>query len=438
MKIAFVIPHDFLPLVRKVVDEVWPKVEAEYLFYDDYKDAPNLIYGQQKRWNGIIFSGKAPLKKKKKYIPTETLWNYFSAESSTFFKVLLIASNRGWDISRLSIDSYSKELIEDFYRDIGWDIQNIHNQIYLGDVTAGDHNENAISFHVQNYQTKKVCGCVTRLHTVAKELKRRKIPVVMDEPTYDSIRDQVNFMVKLYHAQHSARNHFTIFSIHIKIPSEDPLSVINEYEHAVERANIILNIYRYAKRVGGSVVEMSEKDYLIFSDSKCIEVDSNGFKQLELLNRIGTGTLYIAHIGIGCGTTVLEAREQAEKAWTRIRERQESVAFCLLADDVGMEISLLPEDAQAREMDKQLLYIAQKSSINIQTVYSIYTFSAERQHAMFTAKELAGHLKISVRSTNRLLERLESARFIRVAGQAINGIKGRPSRLIQFYPQGLP
>ena len=142
------------------------------------------------------------------------------------------------------------------------------------------------------------------------------------------------------------------------------------------------------------------------------------------------------HIGVGCGETLPAAKELAIKARLRSQKEPGSSAYCLLANGVGQRI--LPERkiVSRVEMDERLLRVARRSGVSLQTVYRIYAFVTDRGNELFTARELAANMGVSVRSANRLIEKLEEARFVKVSGQAPTAEKGRPSRLLLFDPEG--
>lgn len=434
MKIAFVIPEDFQTLIQQVVDEVWPKVQAEYLIYEDYQDAPRIIRGKQHLWDGIIFAGKAAYESAMKCEPQETLWGFFPGWNATFFKALLIASQNWGDITHLSIDSYDPKVIHEIYREIGIDPNELHIKHYVADVTNPLHIKNSLQFHLNNYKTGRFTGCITRLVKVAEELKKRKIPCVFAYPTCDSIREQINFMLKIHMVSNSPENSFTVFSIALVKTSDSFNDYTSDYLYALEREKIASQVFRYALQINGSVVNVSHSEFLIFSERDCIDPTAGSFQELELLNTIGANTLYVTHIGVGCSNSIRQAQAQAEEAQRRIRTLPTSRAFCLLGKDVGFEISPGVGTTNYIEMNDVLSNAAREAGISVQTMYAIYTFISERNSNEFTCNELAKYLKLSIRNTNRLLEKLEAARYVRIVGQIYENSRGRPSRVMRFYP----
>jgi CRP-like cAMP-binding protein len=141
-------------------------------------------------------------------------------------------------------------------------------------------------------------------------------------------------------------------------------------------------------------------------------------------------------MGVGRAGSIRQAQIQAEDALRRIHLSDKSRAFCLLEDNRGFEISPSNGEVSRSTVGSALSSAAQKTGVRVQTLYAIYTFTLERGTDEFTAGELSEYLKISVRSTNRLLEKLEAARYVAVTGQSYDNERGRPSRLMKFYPNG--
>lgn len=432
MKIAFVIPRSFLCLCEKIVKEMQPHVQETYLLYDDYKESPGLIGRRQKEWDGIIFAGKAPYYYTKKVLYPEVLWGFFPGEGSTLFRALLVAFGKKWNIGNLSIDSYTQELVGECYQEICAEALPQKQFIYVGDVTDPLHNDYTLEFHRENYRVRKADGCITRLYSVYEQLKKDKIPAIFAGPTYDSAREQIHFMRRLYNTQKSLHNNFSILLVSIDFPPEYSLVLTYEYQYALERVKIATHVYQYAKRVEGTVIEKTLREFLIFSDRSCVEEESQGFQHIGLLDELVKSTVYPVHIGVGCGASILSAQERAVKALLRARKTEINAAYYLLSDDVGALIRPFAVPKVETMEDDRLLQVARTSGIKLETAYKIYLFLMEKRSDMFTSRELASRLKINIRSVNRLVEKLEQARFLTVCGQNISGEKGRPSRVLRF------
>lgn len=432
MKILFIIPEIFFVIVDTVVRDLSPKIHAEYLFYKDYKETPILIKNNQTKWDGIIFAGRAPYFFCMQHIVPEVLWSYFPTEGSTFCKALFSATSNGWDIHRISTDSYNFNAIKDYYPE-NFSQANVKRlEIYQGDVADFSHNENTIEFHIKNYKEHRASGCITPLYTVAEKLKEEGIPTILANPTYDSIRNQICFMQRLYNAQCQSNKKFVVYSINIDYPDESFLNSSSEYQYAVEYRRIAEQIYQYAESIQGAVSEISSREYMLFSDTQSAHFEPQNLSDSFLFNNIRRITSCNVRIGIGCAANVLTAQQQALQAQIRARSTNSS---SILYQFPGEDKSGLPFTARSilhADIQDKIFLASQKSQLSSQYINRIHRFVNERNNKNFTAEELAAYLDLGIRSTNRILEKLESAGYITICGQIETGKKGRPKRLLRF------
>lgn len=431
MRIAFVIPMIFKPLIEKVIDEMKPKIEPEFVIYEVYYDAPILIHGRQKQWDAIIFAGKAGyqycLKTEEQLIP----WGFFPGEGSTLFRAMLIGKNRGWDICHLSIDSYAPKTVDDVYTDIGIGASANKSLVYVDDVTLADHNDKMLRFHLANFSSGMVSGCITRLHRVWQELEKRNIPVVYGLPTYDSVKDEVNFMLKLYLARQNTGRESTVFLFSLREQGFDG-EFFNDYRYALERETLVSQIYRYAAQIGGCVIASSNNDYSLIADYDGINLSGKEFKQLSVLNSIGNSNFFSVHIGVGCGKTTQSAYSRAKQAIQRISTHPGSRAFCVLDHGRSFDISPVKPEHIANGPGEKFVKIANESGLSVSSILSVYSFVSDNRVEEFTASDLAECLKISIRSANRIVEKLEFAGYIAVTGQSRETHRGRPRRTLRL------
>lgn len=121
------------------------------------------------------------------------------------------------------------------------------------------------------------------------------------------------------------------------------------------------------------------------------------------------------------------------KAAMKVAQYEGSNAYYLFGEDAGQFILPFVNEAKKCAGDEQVLYIARQCGFNVETVHRIQMYLHKKHNNIFTSKELAEHMKINIRSMNRILEKLEEKGFVNVIGQeAASGKKGRPGRLLRF------
>lgn len=433
MRMAFIIPEDYYSACKKAAESFDGIHEVEFCFYKDYKEAPLIIDGRQKEWDGILFAGKAPYYYSLKRIKKETVWSFFPSEESTFLRALILAFNQGFRITDLSVDSYHRKMVEGALSDIGVPCGEDVFSIYRGDVTAQAYNDRAVEFHIKEIEEKHKKIVITRLNTVEKILKGEGIRTIHALPTFDMVRSQIIFLQKLVEETSGNLDNYLMIVVEMQTAAEYALMYSDEYQRMLHRNNILAYIYEYAQKLQGVVSEISQKEIHIITHKKFVEVQENIFDEFELLNHLAARFPYIFKIGIGSGSNLLETKRRAMKAAMKVAQYEGSNAYYLFGEDAGQFILPFVNEAKKCAGDEQVLYIARQCGFNVETVHRIQMYLHKKHNNIFTSKELAEHMKINIRSMNRILEKLEEKGFVNVIGQeAASGKKGRPGRLLRF------
>ena len=84
------------------------------------------------------------------------------------------------------------------------------------------------------------------------------------------------------------------------------------------------------------------------------------------------------------------------------------------------------------EINKRFYKIADESQVSLNKIFQIYNIMEREQKKNFTSKELATKCGISIRSMDRIIEKLENAGYIEIVGKNIITQYGRPSRIIKI------
>lgn len=103
MKILYVGP---LMMINKLVPmskRIFPNLEFDYITYERYTDAPDLLEHYDKKVDAVLFSGKSPYKICENQMNQSILMDYVPRHETTLYRVLLeITYLLKRDICRLS------------------------------------------------------------------------------------------------------------------------------------------------------------------------------------------------------------------------------------------------------------------------------------------------------------------------------------------------
>lgn len=438
MQIAVVLPdlfpEFFYDRFRKIFREEFQEIDATYLFYRDYKDAPKLLRDRQREFDAVIFAGAASMHFTEKELPRETLWVYLPTAGSSLYRALLDAMRKGWDITRLSFDTYQQPMLDEVYQELGYHKQDLHLLCFQGNPQNPDYNGLVLAFHQNALRSGRVSGCITRLVTVANMMKEHGMAYVAAFPTYNTIREQVEFAQRLYLTRKNAEGEFVAVLVHIAFPPEFSTRAHSNYQFVMNRMRISSQVYRYADLIRGSVVEQGVHDLMIFATRDVVELQNEFHPHIPLLDWMSVESPYPFYLGVGFGKTLSEAQYHANRAIQRSYQERKSCLSVLYANGALRltHASEAAEDGQT-EAVSYLMRAAKTVGLSYLTLSKIATILRQRESDVLTSQELAEAMNIGKRSADRLLEKLELNGYAAVVGRDLSGEKGRPSRKIQLF-----
>ncbi|MDI6707077.1 MAG: hypothetical protein QME73_12640 [Bacillota bacterium] len=435
MKIGIVAPSDFIKKINMVVENEFDYMEYTNIIYTEYAEIAGKLEHRQKGFDAMLFAGQTLYNYARKQIKPAVLWDFIPRHGSSLLKTLLKASRSGYDISNVSFDSYKSGILYETYNEIGIDSENLNICIAPEKPFEYDYFDNIYAFHKKNYTEGKASCCITALLYVYERLHADKIPCVFIEPTINIIRETLSRLHLKHIAQVNQNSQIVVLSIAVNTPDEYSLLNHNEYQLALDRMKISEQIYLFAQKLQAAVLEVNSNNYFLFSTRNILEVETDNFQKIDLFNRINNEALSSISMGIGYGETVREAKYNANlgmlkaKKWGRnavyvVYERKRIIGPIEYEGKKGLQQS---------KIDEKILNVAEKSEISVNTIFKLYSIVNRYKQDCFTSKELAKIYGISVRSMNRILNKLEAAGFAKVVGKKVVADAGRPSRIIKIF-----
>jgi len=441
LKIALVAPIVIMNKAREVVKE-FNDIELIELNYNDYKESADMIRNIPKDYDALLFGGLSAYSYSKQYLKIDCLWYYFPRHISSFTNALLSASLLNYDIKNISCDTFSYELIKEAYTDLSFDFDNINvslikdEPLHINDeIGKTKYNQEVFSFHKKNYLKDDRTCIITALHTVDKMLKKEGIHCFTAYPSRAVIRESLSKLYLKYEAKQNQKSKIVILSIEIDLPSEYSVISKDEYHYIHEKMSVLEMIYKFAQDIRAAVVEASSNTYLLFSTKNILELETDNFKNISLLNEIDENSLHTVSIGIGYGSTAQDAKYNANSGMIKAKQHNKNTAY-IVYENNKVEGPIMPNEinnlSDDNLIDKKLSLISQTSGVSINTVFSLYNVVTKYKKNHFTSKELADACNLSIRSINRIVSKLELSGYCKIVGKKIVNDTGRPSRIIQF------
>lgn len=433
MKVALLAPDSIASKVEPIVKTQMDSIELKIYIYNDYIEVLDILNKIQSKYDGIMFAGIISYYLAKQNIKEEVMWEYFQLHESSLLNALFQAQYFNENIKDLSIDTYSKSNLKQIFDMVGVNLNDTNIKLYeLNLENYRNLNEEALEFHKKNLKENKNVCIVTALSKVNNELKNMNIKNYMAIPTESVIMDSFERLYLKYTAKVNKNSQLVSMFIEIDLPSEYSLISKNEYYYIREKNKVSDIVYEFGRDIEATTVEVSFNTYLLFTTKEIIERKTNNFKEISILDWISQKSLHIVSIGIGYGKTAIEAKYNSNIAMIKAKKYDENTAYVVYEDGISVGPINNVKRKKKEKIDEKILEIATKTNLNINKILKIYNVVDKYKIDCFTTSELSKYCGISIRSTNRMLNRLEECNYIDIVGKQFPDGAGRPKRIMKF------
>ena len=164
----------------------------------------------------------------------------------------------------------------------------------------------------------------------------------------------------------------------------------------------------------------------------CLESETDNLYNIELFENLKNQIFNSISIGIGYGETAIEAKYNANIAMEKAKQKGENILYVIYSGNRIYGPIKYNNTDDSLEINKRFYKIADESQVSLNKIFQIYNIIEREQKKNFTSKELATKCGISIRSMDRIIEKLENAGYIEIVGKNIITQYGRPSRIIKI------
>jgi hypothetical protein len=307
------------------------------------------------------------------------------------------------------------------------DIHTVSRGFYNDLLITSDANQLRSAY----YETK--AGFIaTVFYKVYEILKKENLPVFALIPTFEDIHYAVHKLILAYQLKLSRNNH--IASIYIKInPSNMWYTKGNSYHTALEQMKVTRHIYEMTEKLSGTCLELPSKEYILFIPDTMIEQETENFTHFDLIKKIQKETTLTISMGIGFGTCLDEAKNNAEQAMLQSYKTGGSRVFVRGSQDTVV-MPILYDSAEALPLsDDNFADLSKKTGISMHILSSLYLICQEQSRNQFTSEELCDAIGITRRVMNRALLKLMDHGLCYETGRYFSHPHGRPSRILEIH-----
>lgn len=389
--------------------------------YELELETQDIVRSISNRYDVMLFTGPIPYYQavevdEIKRIPSV----YIPFNGSGLYRALFQIKTT--DLSRISIDTVSRNGIEKAYHELG--IPSITHHVLEYD-TALSVTE-FVEFHKRLYDEGKVDVALTCLRSCYKELKARGIPVIRIFPLKSVIEETLDKLLIMGESLLNKESQIVVGCIHIDSYQNN---IVTKNSHEIHRLQLELQqmILKYVEEIDGYFTQSSQDEYLFFTTRSLFEKSSKHFTTSPLLEKVRRGMPVTISVGVGFAATANQAGSHARVALEKCKEYGGDTCFVVhenqsITGPIGRDSCLT---VNSRSSDSKDLKGIESAGINSYTFYRLME-AIRKTDGNFTANNVASYLNITMRSTRRLLLKFENADIIQKVGKESLHTKGKP------------
>lgn len=430
MKIGVIGPERTANVIRRVADKDLPDVQFVYRHSEFFEQAAEFaaLLQADKDIDAILFTGPTNYAYARKRLAPTIPWSYLPHNRTSALQAFLEATSMyGSNLKAISVDRYDPDLLRNVLENSG-----IHDTTIIRapfDFEEPGFEKKLQDFHRECYQKGEVSVCFTSMEHIYEPLCAEGIPCIRIYPSEEVVHEQVYHLQILDISAKENQGKHAIIGIKFDYIFDDIQDLaIREWEKVQYQNEFKERIYATAQRMEAAVFNEGFDHYFI-TTSRHMLINSflkNGehSRFLQLAHRSPS---YKVWMGIGIGTTMLEAKSRAAMALNHSRADQAGGFY--LVENENQSVEALPVE-EVVPMDQTLAFFAKKVQISTDTLEKIQR-AIQQCGDIMTSEELAAHLNITSRSVNRIISRLEEEGCITIVGKRSTG-KGRPARVMKI------
>jgi hypothetical protein len=426
-KLGIIGPEDLVNRSMEVAAD-YKALEIYSLPYKNEDAALSLVKENEDAVDGFLFTGFVPYYRVKDLGITNKPLFYYPISGSSLQKTLFMMKvHSDVDISRLSIDTLSNHEIEEIYSEL----QLSSSNIYIYEKSLSEFNlEQYVEFHEKLYSNSSSCAAVTAVNSVYEALRQRNIPVFRVLPSLHTMRETLALIQSASETYMAENSQIIIQIINVDdyFPGESHLSSIVRRE---KRLELYQELLKYGRKYQVSVFSTEGEEFVLLITRGTFNEYSNFYETMPLLSYIEDSLNISVSMGIGMGRSALEAEENARQALMLSRKNQCCKAYIINQDKevwgpIGTTSSM---NYLLKSNDDKLVEIARQANISISTLTQISDLVKRLDRHNISANEIEEGLNVTLRTANRIVNKLVQAGIAENVGIEQPAYRGRPRQV---------
>jgi predicted transcriptional regulator len=407
----------------------YPHVEFIPFLYTSPLEANKLISPNKEKVDVFLFSGIIPYFYSKEVIREENITATFVPFSQLMVSLSLfqLVHQKNIPFDRISLDLPDRKDVIDVLAHLNeqHSVKHIIDYPWIYQNEKTNHHtinvQEFVRFHERLYELSEVDYCLTSIHAVFDELKRKKIPAMFMIQTKSSTIQGIEDAIELGEMKKQRQSQIAVLNIDIHGMEDLHDSDKQKINHEIEEMSRYLN---------GKLVTEEHEKWRIYTTRGALDLFLNKDSLKEMFHHPNTNV----YVGIGYGPSLKSAEQNAEDALLYAIKKNFSTGMNVWLIDESkrlMPIDILtdPENTKAHLIKgdtNSVKQLAEEIGLSIKNVNRMLDFLACYPESTFTADDFANYFHITRRTAERIIKPFYDHQLLINVGEEKPFEKGRP------------
>jgi hypothetical protein len=434
IRIGVIGPKDSVKRICELASEIKDVVPLPFP-YTHIEESADIVMKNRDRVHQWFFSGQSPyFYSLQQGVITKEEAGYPPLYGTGLLGSLLQAQySKGKLLKRVSLDTVQKEDLETIQKEILMNSIEFSMYPYEGYLPADD----LIHFHQEQYEKGKVEVSFSCLEKVYTTLKERGIPCFRVTPSSLVIKQILEELKKRAQSVIYRNNQLSIIGIEIIDDNNVSMEKVYSYQYKMMELELKQVLIRYAELVSGSLVQIGDGLFFIYTTRGELENEIKEQSPLKLLDDAHVHSNLSIRIGVGYGLSAYEAEQHSRIALNHAR-RHHTSKFIIVNEDKTIIEKSTDENNEYFETKKwgdQWESMFKDTGITPVVLSKIESTATRNGKEVVTSLDLSWWLKCTERNARRILNELEKKGFVKASGIEHSGGRGRPRKIYQLLFQ---
>lgn len=433
IRIGVIVAHNSLQDVLFLKEKFQGRCEITVFTYKKVAEIKPLYQANHLLFDAIVLNWLANMVLRNSNVPYRVPTYYYVANERDFYKKLFYISRKypTLNFSKVTFD-FEKFIDRIDFEDLE-EVENIYKKNFESHVTNLENfYEDILQRHLDLYNSSEVELSITAFSNLVDTLSRQGVKVELITASQKTIQELFERVILEVQNKQLLDSHVVVG----KITSEALVPSKTENDNVEFNQSLLHTLLlEYTKKNYLTMIIQNHSFYFeIFTSQKELQMITNNFEHDYLGETLTENLKFEINIGWGIDQTIDEARKKAHLA---NHEAQQQAKPSLIITENNQLVPLNADEATVKMADEspELHSLSEKLDVSVLLIQKVMAVMNSMNTNVLSSADIASHLGITIRSSNRILNELESKGIAELTYKKHEKLRGRPKKFykIQLY-----